>query len=206
MKREIGIVDYGIGNVKSIENALIKLNARSILTSHEDQLLNCDKLILPGVGAFKRGMENLQGRGLDQVITEFISTGKPLLGICLGMQMLFTKSEEFGTTLGLNLIEGDVRKIPTKSRLPHIGWTNLSAKNGSWSNSILETTKKQSRVYFVHTYAGFPDNESDYLAVTKYEGIEICAAVRKGNIYGTQFHPEKSGTAGLSILEKYISI
>tara|TARA_B110001452_G_C15240915_1_gene429614 strand:- start:3648 stop:4259 length:612 start_codon:yes stop_codon:yes gene_type:complete len=202
---KIGIIDYGVGNIKSIENAIVKVGGDPVLTNVREETLSCDKLILPGVGAFQTGMKNLKKKKLDVVIKEFVNTKKPFLGICLGMQMLFDESEEFGNYKGLGLINGVVKKIPTDKRLPHIGWNEINPIN-HWENTILENIKPNSKMYFVHTFAGYPEKEIDYLASTDYEDIKICAAVNKENIYGTQFHPEKSGTIGLSILETFIKI
>lgn len=202
---KIGIIDYGGGNIKSIENAIVKVGGDPVLTNVREEILSCNKLILPGVGAFQTGMKNLKKKKLDVVIKEFVNTKKPFLGICLGMQMLFDESEEFGNYKGLGLINGVVKKIPTDKRLPHIGWNEINPIN-HWENTILENIKPNSKMYFVHTFAGYPEKEIDYLATTDYENIKICAAVNKENIYGTQFHPEKSSTIGLSILETFIKI
>ena len=153
---KIGIIDYGVGNIKSIENAIVKVGGDPVLTNVREETLSCDKLILPGVGAFQTGMKNLKKKKLDVVIKEFVNTKKPFLGICLGMQMLFDESEEFGNYKGLGLINGVVKKIPTDKRLPHIGWNEINPIN-HWENTILENIKPNSKMYFVHTFAGYPE-------------------------------------------------
>ena len=204
--KKVGIIDYGIGNVKSIQNAITKIAAEPVLTNSLEELLACDCVILPGVGAFNKGMENLTTLGLVEVIHQLVKAGIPFLGICLGMQMLFEESEEFGITKGLGYIKGTVKKIPTNSRLPHIGWTEISQKGTSWEDTILGSIPEESDVYFVHTFSGVNTYISDCLAVCTYDGIEICATVKKGNVYGTQFHPEKSGNIGLEILKKFVEL
>lgn len=206
MSYTIGIVDYGIGNVKSIENAIIKLNAVPFLSNNHKEILQCDKIILPGVGAFKNGMQRLLEKGLDKTVRSFVDSGKPLLGICLGMQLLFEYSEEFGHTKGLGIINGGVKKIPTDRRLPHIGWNTLAPTKQTWEDTILANFERTDKVYFVHTFAAFPEHETNYLAKAVYQGIPFCAATIRENVVGTQFHPEKSGEAGLSILNKFITL
>ena len=204
--RKIGLLDYGIGNVKSIQNALTKEGAKSILSKERQEILNCDALILPGVGAYAKGMENLIERSFVELIHEFVATGKPFLGICLGMQMLFDDSEEFGYTKGLGLIQGSVKKLDVELRLPHIGWSSINPHRKEWKGGILNDIPLGEKVYFVHTYAGYPSNENDVLAYCEYDGKKVCAAVQKDNVFGTQFHPEKSGNIGLRIMNNFINI
>ena len=208
---KIAIIDYGLGNVKSIFNALEKINVTPVLTGNKDQILSADGLILPGVGAFAKGMENLEKTNLIEVIKEFVSTGKPFLGICLGMQMLMDESEEFGIHKGLGLISGKVKKISfensTSAKLPHVSWNELDFPiNGRWDNSILDQIPVKSDVYFVHSFVVNTENRVDLLATTNYNGETLCAAVHKDNIYGVQFHPEKSGVTGLNILRNFVKL
>ena len=210
MKKKVVILDYGIGNVKSIANALIEIGAEPLLTSDEKVIMEAKALILPGVGAFQKGMSNLIESNLVQVIQEYVATGKPFLGICLGMQMLFEESDEFGITKGLGLIPGKVQKLKlgegSTEKLPHVSWNEIKEpKIGKWTNSLLESTKINSDVYFVHSFAAVPSNSENILAVANYGEIDFCAAVKKGNVTGVQFHPEKSGKLGLMMLAQFLS-
>jgi glutamine amidotransferase len=211
MKKNVVILDYGIGNIKSISNAIIEIGAIPILTNDPNVILSADACILPGVGAFQKGMSNLQSSNLISVIYDFVKTGKPFLGICLGMQLLFDESHEFGISQGLGLINGSVKKMKlhpnSKDKLPHVSWNELyEPKFGRWLGSLLENTELNSDVYFVHSFAATPINEEEILALTNYGEQAICAAVKKNNITGVQFHPEKSGISGLKMLAKYLSI
>ena len=195
-KAKVAVLDYGIGNVRSLTNALIKIGAEPFLTSERSLILGSDVLILPGVGAFGMGMKNLNERNLIPVIHEFVATGKPFLGICLGMQLLLEESEEFGYTKGLRLIKGKVVKMPLKSgsdvKLPHVSWNEIrEPSKNRWNETFLTGTLKSSNFYFVHTFVAAPNNPEDILALTNYGGLDFCAAVQNKNVYGTQFHPEK---------------
>ena len=206
----IVIVDYGIGNVKSIINAFEEQKEETILSRDREVILNADGLILPGVGAFSHGMNNLNRYGLVDVIKDYVLTGKPLLGICLGMQMLLEESEEFGNTKGIGLIKGKVIKLPieksNKMKLPHISWNEIRTKNIKWENTILNDVKVNSNMYFVHTFVAKPHNEDEVLSTTDYFNVEFCSSLKKGNVYGCQFHPEKSAKDGLSIIKNFINI
>ena len=206
--KKVCVLDYGIGNVKSLCNALSNFNVNIILTSKHNDILSSDYLILPGVGAFKNAMDKLRALELDYIVNEFVKSGKPFLGICVGMQVLFENSEEFGFSNGLGLIKGDVKKIkPNKSnvKLPNIGWNKLISKNNAiWNNSILEKINKNDFVYFIHSFSCNPKFQKEILANTIYEELELCAAIQKENITGVQFHPEKSGPVGLKILNQFI--
>jgi imidazole glycerol-phosphate synthase subunit HisH len=207
---KIVIIDYGIGNVKSIINSFEKQNIKAILSRDKQVILEADGLILPGVGAFSHGMNNLNKYGLVPIIKEYVKTEKPLLGICLGMQMLFERSEEFLNTEGIGLIKGSVIKLPieisNKIKLPHISWNEIIPKNILWNNTILDDIKVNANMYFVHTFVGNPENDKDILSITKYHGVEFCSSIKKNNIYGCQFHPEKSGETGLYIISNFIKI
>lgn len=202
----IVVIDYGIGNVKSQLNALIKVGADAKLSADRSEILDADAVILPGVGAFAQGMENLKKKNLIDTIIEFVGTGKPFMGICLGMQLLFEESSEFGKTKGLGLIKGKIDKlipeVHSGLKLPHIGWTEIQpGQMQSWNNSILSGIPPGTPFYFVHSFAAFPEYKEDILAHSVYGNKEFCCAVKKNNIYGTQFHPEKSGEFGLNILK-----
>ena len=214
MPNKITVIDSGIGNLFSISRALEMIGAEVELASDTETISKADHLILPGVGAFAAGMSGLHEQGIDAAVIEHAQSGKPLLGICLGMQMLMSSSEEHGEHKGLNLIPGHVRQIPNttvegkKHKIPHIGWNALHPPTDgrSWKNTILENTTPGDAVYFVHSFAVTPDAPEDALAVTYYGGHQICAVVNHGNVYGCQFHPEKSGEVGLNILKRFIEI
>ena len=169
------IIDYNIGNVKSIINSLEKVGANVLLTRDEDVILNSDGVILPGVGAFSHGMKKLKEYDLDKTITRYVAKNKPLLGVCLGMQLLFSESEEFGVCKGLNLIEGKVTKLKTLNsryeKLPHVSWNEISEPNYlTWENTIMERLNSSSNMYFVHTFAAEPVNQQNILSTTEYSG------------------------------------
>lgn len=207
---KIAIIDYEIGNVKSIINAFKKIEIEPILTNQRDIIMNSDGLILPGVGAFTQGMKNLEKYGLHEIIYDFVNTKKPFMGICLGMQMLMEESEEFGITKGLGLIEGKVIKLPVQNpnceKLPHVSWNEISTKNISWKNTILDDLEEYTDMYFVHSFVASPKNEENILSITEYSDYKFCSSVKKENIYGCQFHPEKSGEQGLKIIQNFVNL
>ena len=192
------IVDYGVGNLKSIANALGYLGLSSEITGQSDGLERADALILPGVGAFPDAADKLRATGLDRVVIAQAAR-KPVLGICLGMQLLFDRGEEVRPCEGLGLVGGTVEKIATDRKLPHIGWNSLTFPNPS---PLFRGVEPGSYVYFVHTFCALPADPADVLAVTDY-GVPVTAAVGRGNVYGCQFHPEKSGEVGLQILRNF---
>jgi glutamine amidotransferase len=207
----VAIIDYGLGNVRSVANAILSQGADPYLTKDHQEILNADGLILPGVGAFPHGMSQLNKYGLTKIIDLYVSTGKPLLGICLGMQMLLSKGEEFQLTNGLGLIEGVVTSMASNKyltgRLPHVGWSKLSLPMvDHWDRTILDKIKNFEEMYFVHSYMAVPTEQKHILATTQYQGIEFCSVIKKDNIYGCQFHPEKSGPEGLKIISNFIKI
>jgi glutamine amidotransferase len=207
---KIVIVDYGIGNLKSIINAFKNQGQKTFLSRDRDIILGADGIILPGVGAFAHGMNNLNKYGLVDILKDYVKIGKPLLGICLGMQMLLEESEEFGSTKGIGLIKGKVIKLPVeqtnKVKLPHISWSEIQIKKTEWKNTILNNVEIGSDMYFVHTFVAKPDNEDEILSITEYSGTEFCSSLKKDNIYGCQFHPEKSAKHGLIIIKNFINI
>lgn len=206
----IVVIDYGLGNVKSICSALKSRGCGYKFSSDTDVIMQASGVILPGVGAFKHGMSLLEEAGLDKVIKNFAVTGKPFLGICLGMQLLFEKSYEFGEQRGLGIIEGSVEKLPVEApaKLPHISWNEIFPVSGgsAWADTVLESVPEGSDMYFVHSFRGVPTDRDSILAEADYAGSKFCASVKKGNIYGCQFHPEKSAEFGLRIVENFINL
>lgn len=195
----ITIVDYGVGNLKSVQNALNKLNIPSIISSDKDEIAKIRSIIVPGVGAFPDAMKNLKDRGLDVVIKAAALEGKPILGICLGMQLFFEESDEIEKCQGLGLLKGNIRKLEGSIKIPHMGWNDLSFET---TTPILEGVVEHSYVYFVHSYYAEVGEENIVNAFSMYEK-KIPAIVSKGNIFGLQFHPEKSGEAGMKLLENF---
>jgi len=209
----VSVVDYGVGNLFSVCRALEHCGARVKLVSNVAEVLAAERLLLPGVGAFADGMSGLRAAGLIEPIQRFAATGKPLLGICLGMQMLASVSEEFGRHDGLALIAGHVVPVPAttvdgaRQKIPHVGWSKLLLPSGQrWNGSILADTPVGAEMYLVHSFQFVPQDASDVLAVCDYGGHTVTAAVQRDNISGCQFHPEKSGTAGLRLLSRFTSL
>ncbi len=201
---KIGIVDYNMGNLSSVKNAFLKFNIEAKVEKDPEKLKDFDKLVLPGVGAFGDAMEHLKQRGLDIAVKEFAKSGKPLLGICLGMQLLFEKSEEFGEHKGLGLVPGkikyfDKKRFETRLKIPHMGWNKLFVQKNS---PILKDLKESFYLYFVHSYHAVC---ADEFAIGKtFYGYEFVSAVQKNNVFGFQPHPEKSHKNGLKIIENFI--
>ena len=198
----IAVIDYGVGNLFSLTSSLAMIGAESVVTSDPAVIRAADKILLPGVGAFEDARKKLSVGGLDKLIIDEVKAGKPILGICLGMQMLFEHSYEYGLHEGLGLLRGDVvameGRLPANLKIPQIGWNSLSVKK---SHPIFKYTNDGDYVYFVHSY--FADGCDDSLLATTDYGIEMTAAVALGNITGMQFHPEKSGEVGLAILRAF---
>lgn len=207
---KIVIIDYNVGNVRSMMNAFKAHGITAILSNKESEIMSADGVVLPGVGAFSHGMENLNKYNLVGAIKKYTDTGKPFIGICLGMQMLLDESEEFGNTKGLGLVAGKVIKLPVQNsqyeKLPHVSWNEIKEKNIEWNNTILDKIEPQSDVYFVHSFVANLVNKDEILSTTEYSDYEFCSSINKGNIYGCQFHPEKSGNIGLMIIENFIKI
>jgi glutamine amidotransferase len=209
-KKPVSIIDYGMSNLLSITRAFEHVGADVNTITNPDEILKSDYLVLPGVGAFPDGMEHLERKGLSEAIVEYTKTGRPLLGICLGMQMLLSRGHEHHLTNGLDIIKGEVLPLPKDMpdfKVPNINWHSVYEPNpGIWKNSILKDTELGTCFYFVHSYYAKPDNIEDVLAYSKFGDLEFAAAVRHENIVGTQFHPEKSGVKGLNLLKQFIEI
>ena len=201
----IAIVDYGVGNLFSLQSSLSAIGSEAVVTAEPDILRQADKIILPGVGAFGDAARKLRSTGLADLVVELATAGKPLLGICLGMQLLFDKSYEFGEFEGLGLIPGVVRPIsdviPADYKIPHIGWNPLRFRKDS---PLFAHIQDGDCVYFVHSF--YAANCQDSILATAEYGAELTAAVAKGNVYGCQFHPEKSGNVGLAILKAFAQL
>jgi glutamine amidotransferase len=210
--KTITIIDYGAGNLLSVKRSFEFLESNVIVTSDPKTILKSDRLVFPGVGAFPKAMNSLKRLDLINPIIEMVQNQKPLLGLCLGMQLLFEQSEEFGITQGLGLIKGQVISIPNLNasreliKIPHIGWKSLKSLNAGedWSRTILSDVNHGEFTYFVHSYMAEPTDRSLILAEVIYEGVQIPAVIKKNNITGCQFHPEKSGVTGLKILKKFL--
>lgn len=201
----IRIIDYGVGNLFSLRSSLRAIGIDADYTGDPAEIRKADKLILPGVGAFRDAREALRSTGLDRVVQEEAGKGKPLMGICLGMQMLFDRSYEYGEYEGLGLIPGEIvpmeGRIPKALPIPHIGWNELALKQPS---PLMKNTANGDYVYFVHSY--YAETPTEYVIATTEYGVEMTAAVQKDNVYGCQFHPEKSSEVGLSILKAFCEL
>lgn len=204
----IGIIDYGMGNLHSVSKALERLDAPYFISEKVDELAKADGLILPGVGSFRDAMEILRRDGLAEFVVSWAKEGKPLLGICLGMQLLFEESEENGITEGLSLLPGVVRRFKgvtedgEKYKVPHMGWNNLTFQDPE--HPLLQNVE-EGHVYFVHSYVVQTEADHVVLASADYD-VEVPAVVGRGNVMGTQFHPEKSSAIGMSILKNFVAI
>jgi glutamine amidotransferase len=199
----IALIDYGISNLRSVQKAFEHLDTEVTLVDTPDRLFQADRLILPGVGAFPAGMKGLQERGLIEPIKQAAREGKPLIGICLGMQLLFASSDEMGETQGLGLLPGKVtRIIGSGLKVPHMGWNQLDVMR---DHSLVQDLTSGSYAYFVHSYAIYPEDQSIVLATTDYGG-PFASIVGRGNICGLQFHPEKSQVVGLKLLRNFLSL
>ena len=200
----IGIIDYGVGNLFSLRSSFESIGVETFVSGDAEELAKADKLILPGVGAFGDAAEKLRSTGLDAFVRQQAAKGVPLMGICLGMQLLFEKGYEYGEHEGLGLLKGNVismkGKVPEDLKIPHMGWNALHIVKPE--SKLFAATKEGEHVYFVHSF--YADGCEDSLAATSEYGIPITAAVEKGNIFGCQFHPEKSGTVGLGILRSFV--
>jgi glutamine amidotransferase len=211
----IQIIDYGFGNLHSVEKAMRFVGVDISIINDPSELQKADGVILPGVGAFPEGMHGLESRGFKGALLDYAASGKPVLGICLGMQFLLSQGEEFGVTEGLGLIPGRVVFFPPRRddglgnfRIPCVGWNRLikPAAVESWNGTLLDGIEGGDEMYFVHSYVAVPEDTGAVLAQTEYGGNYVTAALQKGNIYGCQFHPEKSRAVGLRILTNFAKI
>ncbi len=200
----IAIIDYGAGNIKSVEKALELLGEKTVVSSDPEVIKSADKVILPGVGSFGSAMENIRTLGLEKTIREVIDAGTPFLGICLGLQLLFESSEETPGVKGLSILPGKIIKIPHKDglKIPHMGWNSLKFPK---KTKLFGHLPQDPYVYFVHSYYLKADDEDIVAATTEY-GVTIHAAVEKDNVFACQFHPEKSSEVGLSILKRFVDM
>lgn len=209
---EITVIDYGVGNLLSVQRGLEHCGAKVILTADPEQILAAKRVVLPGVGAFYNAMQSLENLGLVSVIRELARCKIPLLGICLGMQLLLEESEEFGVTPGLGVIPGRVVAVPdstlsgTAQKIPHIGWGALEPCDvgAGWQDSLLQDNHPGEAAYFVHSFMAVPTDSAHRIADCLYGGHKIAATISRDKITGCQFHPEKSGEVGLKILRRFI--
>jgi len=214
--RKVVIADYGVGNLLSVRRAVDRCGGEAKVTGSASEIGDADRLILPGVGAFGDCMAALRRAELVEPVRSFIESGRPMLGVCVGMQILFGDSDEFGSHEGLGLIPGVVRAIPGEDaggrphKIPHTGWTQLevpaAASLDRWRNTMLGDTEPGTATYFVHSYTAYPADPAHRLADACYGGHRMAAAVARDNMTGTQFHPEKSGPVGLRMLERFLAL
>ena len=211
MSKSVVVVDYGLANVFSVCSALEKIGGSPILSGNPTVIAKAERVILPGVGAFSKTMDMLQNFGLDDAIAAFISTGRPFLGICVGMQVLMERSSEFGDHVGFGYIKGVVERISNKSvsggkvKIPHVGWASLKMDPTSVPVNFYNGLSPESYFYFVHSFTCKPRSHSDLLATASYHWNEVAAIIGRDNILGVQFHPERSGPAGLSFLRQFMA-
>lgn len=205
----LAVVDYGLGNIFSLTRALRRVGADAAVTSDPDEVLSAERLILPGVGAFGDGMLGLHERGLIGALRRYAESGRPLLGICLGLQLFMDEGSEFGRHEGLGLIPGKAAalKPAAAAKIPHVGWNAARPSAGAaWSGTPFSDAAPDSQFYFVHSFVAEPANPADRLAETSYGGTTFCASARRGGVLGVQFHPEKSGPAGLRLLARFAGV
>jgi len=213
---EVAIIDYGLGNLFSVKQACDHVGLRTRVTSQEKEITKADAMILPGVGAFGDAMGILNKMDLVRPILDFINSKRPFLGICLGMQLLFSESEEFGQHKGLDVIKGKVVKFPKKNnqgqinKIPQVGWNRIKrpllAEGPCWSDTVLNHVNDGEFMYFVHSFYAVPEDKKTALSLTEYEEITYCSSIQKGNIFAFQFHPEKSAYQGLKIYRNFSDI
>ena len=212
MKPKVVIIDYQLGNLFSVRQACLQLGHDAEISSDPEKLLNADYAILPGVGAFTDAMDNLEKFGLTEGIKEYVKKGKPLMGVCLGLQLLMTESEEFGNKQGLDLIPGVVKKFKVEKdgdrviKVPQIQWNLVTEHHpGAWAASPMRCCQSGDFMYFVHSYYAKPQDDQYVLAETTYGSHTYCSAVLRDNVFATQFHPEKSGLYGVNIYKEWFN-
>ncbi|MBI6874679.1 imidazole glycerol phosphate synthase subunit HisH [Clostridium aciditolerans] len=198
-EKKIAIVDYGMGNLRSVEKAFEFIGAKAKITDNGEEIINSSGILLPGVGAFPDAMENIKKLGLDKVLKEAVKNGTPLMGICLGMQLLFEESDEVRITEGLGFLKGKIKKFEVDLKIPHMGWNDLIIDKPC---EILKDVEEGSYVYFVHSFYAQIEEEG-VLNAHSFYGIDTPAVVSKGNVFGLQFHPEKSGEPGMQMLKNF---
>ena len=208
---KIAIIDYDMGNLFSVKNAFESMGVEVEITRNSECIMNADALVLPGVGAFGSAMDNLKKYGLVDIINKYIESGKPFMGICLGFQLLFEESYEFGISEGLGLVKGKVVRFPNEHKsmsikVPQIAWNQIYESNIKWVGTEYDGIHDGEFMYFVHSYYVIPTDNDIVFSTTKYEDIEYCSAIKKDNIFAVQFHPEKSGEFGLKIYENFIKL
>ena len=210
---KVTVIDYGLCNLLSVCNALKHVGANPEIVSDPDKVLHAERLVLPGVGAFQNGMDGLRANGMVDAVKSYAALGRPLLGICLGMEFLMDKSFEFGEHDGLGIIPGQVENLKQQAsvgqaglKVPHIGWNYLAPSDHSWDKTILAGLDKGVDMYFVHSFHVVPRHRADCLAMTSYGTHAFCSVVARGSVYGCQFHPEKSGVSGLKILDNFVRL
>ena len=206
---EVSIIDYKMSNLHSVEAACMAVGLDAVITSNPKDILESNATILPGVGGFGGAMRNIRKLGLDSTIKDFVSSGKPLFGVCLGLQLLFDSSEEFGSHQGLGLLKGSARKFKPSSTdgdkypVPQIGWNKIYPGKQKWNSTFMEDCSEGDYMYFVHSYYIEPEDKNIILSNTVYGDLEYCSSVNEGNVFATQFHPEKSGDKGISIYSSF---
>jgi glutamine amidotransferase len=198
----IAILDFDMGNLRSIQKGFEQVGHEAVITRDQAKIQSAHKLIIPGVGAFRDGMKNLDRYNLITPIQKAIEAGKPTLGICMGMQLLFSESEEFGLTKGLNIVPGKVKRFTVNLKIPHMGWNSIEIKN---QPSLFRNSSNGEYFYFVHSYYVEPENPDCIAAITEY-GIPFTSAICQGSLFATQFHPEKSQSGGLKILKAFAEL
>ena len=203
---DVAIINYGVSNLYSVQNACHKVGLTSVITEDYDVIMNSQIAILPGVGAYSEAMKSIKSKKLDKSIFDFIDSGKPFYGVCLGMQLLFEESEEFGNCKGLGLIKGNVVKFKSNDKVklivPHVGWNKISFRNKNYIDSVMSKNENEDFMYFVHSYHVIPTLKDIELTSTKYQNNVYCSSILKENITAFQFHPEKSGSQGMKIFNE----
>ena len=200
----VAIIDYGLCNLFSVVNACRHVGLEPVISSDHNEIMSCGGAILPGVGSFGQAMAQIRHKNLDGTIYEFIDSKKPFMGVCLGLQLLFDRSEEFGEFEGLGVIPGEVKKIsPKHGKVPQIGWNTIEISETNPSRGILDALGNSEFMYFIHSYYVVPQNDSDILTQSCYGGLHYCSSISRDNIWAFQFHQEKIGEAGMRIYQKF---